>query len=212
MTKQKKNSVRVISNAVLVRSEADSNRCIRFCRPLPSHSAIRPFVLSCRPPLALSSTSGCIVSRASALLYLSSLFLTPSRPQISLTLSTSGLSLSASSLSRSLGFKSPLALPFIRAPRVGAEHDVGDVRPANIQKNIYLPKLRQIFDSFSEKYYFYSTVDAPATTQPHPRIRPVRLRGDTATADMAADAYVTAPYKYGCDATCGRLYKKAANG
>ena len=165
MTKQKKNSVRVISNAVSVRSEADSNRCIRFCRPLPSHSAIRPFVLSCRPPLALSSTSGCIVSRASALLYLSSLFLTPSRPQISLTLSTSGLSLSASSLSRSLGFKSPpLALPFIRAPRVGAEHGVGDVRPANIQKNIYLPKLRQIFDSFSEKYYFYSTVDTHACT------------------------------------------------
>lgn len=210
MTKEKKNSVRVISNAVLVRSEADSNRCIRFCRPLPSHSAIRPFVLSCRPPLALSSTSGCIVSRASALLYLSSLFLTPSRPQISLTLSTSGLSLSASSLSRSLSFKSP-ALPFIRAPRVGAEHGVGDVRPANIQKNIYLPKLRQIFDSFSEKYYFYSTVDAPATTQPHPRIRPVRLRGDTATADMEADAYVTTPYKYCCDATCGRLYETAAN-
>lgn len=25
-----------------VRSEADSNRCRRFCRPLPSHSAIRP--------------------------------------------------------------------------------------------------------------------------------------------------------------------------
>ena len=24
------------------RSEADSNRCTRFCRPLPSHSAIRP--------------------------------------------------------------------------------------------------------------------------------------------------------------------------
>lgn len=32
----------MISNAVLVRSEADSNRCTRFCRPLPSHSAIRP--------------------------------------------------------------------------------------------------------------------------------------------------------------------------
>ena len=26
-----------------MRSEADSNRCTRFCRPLPSHSAIRPF-------------------------------------------------------------------------------------------------------------------------------------------------------------------------
>ena len=25
-----------------LRSEADSNRCTRFCRPLPSHSAIRP--------------------------------------------------------------------------------------------------------------------------------------------------------------------------
>ena len=25
------------------RSEADSNRCTRFCRPLPSHSAIRPY-------------------------------------------------------------------------------------------------------------------------------------------------------------------------
>ncbi len=113
MTKEKKNSVRVISNAVLVRSEADSNRCIRFCRPLPSHSAIRPFVLSCRPPPR-----------------------SPSSP------------------------RSPLN----RAPRVGAEHGVGDVRPANIQKNIYLPKLRQIFDSFSEKYYFYSTVDTHACT------------------------------------------------
>ena len=27
-----------------LRSEADSNRCTRFCRPLPSHSAIRPFL------------------------------------------------------------------------------------------------------------------------------------------------------------------------
>ena len=27
-----------------LRSEADSNRCTRFCRPLPSHSAIRPYV------------------------------------------------------------------------------------------------------------------------------------------------------------------------
>ena len=34
MTKQNKNSVRDYSNAVLVRSEADSNRCRRFCRPL----------------------------------------------------------------------------------------------------------------------------------------------------------------------------------
>lgn len=121
------------------------------------------------------------------------------------------LSLPRPQVSRALSASSPLALPFIRAPWVGAEHGVGDVRPANIQKNIYLPKLRQIFDSFSEKYYFYSTVDAPATTQPNPRIRPVRLRGDTATADMEADAYVTTPYKYGCDATCGRLYETAAN-
>lgn len=42
MTKQKENGVAVICNAVFVRSEADSNRCTRFCRPLPSHSAIRP--------------------------------------------------------------------------------------------------------------------------------------------------------------------------
>ena len=34
MTNQNKNSVRDSSNAVLVRSEADSNRCRRFCRPL----------------------------------------------------------------------------------------------------------------------------------------------------------------------------------
>ena len=27
-----------------LRSRADSNRCTRFCRPLPSHSATRPFV------------------------------------------------------------------------------------------------------------------------------------------------------------------------
>ena len=50
MTNQNKNSVRVISNAVLVRSEADSNRCTRFCRPLPSHSAIRPFLRSVSQP------------------------------------------------------------------------------------------------------------------------------------------------------------------
>lgn len=42
MTTQKENRVAAICNAVLVRSEADSNRCTRFCRPLPSHSAIRP--------------------------------------------------------------------------------------------------------------------------------------------------------------------------
>ena len=162
---------------------------------MPSHSAIRPFVLSCRLPDSLHCKRLHRLSRVRSSLPLRPVPLTPS----------------ASSLSRSLGFKSPLALPFIRAPRVGAEHGVGDVRPANIQKNIYLPKLRQIFDSFSEKYYFYSTVDAPATTQPHPRIRPVRLRGDMATADMEADAYVTTPYKYCCDATCGRLYETAAN-
>ncbi len=40
--KLKENSVTDICNAVSVRSEADSNRCTRFCRPLPSHSAIRP--------------------------------------------------------------------------------------------------------------------------------------------------------------------------
>lgn len=45
MTNQKENRVASCCNAVLVRSEADSNRCTRFCRPLPSHSAIRP----CRP-------------------------------------------------------------------------------------------------------------------------------------------------------------------
>ena len=212
MTKEKKNSVRVISNAVLVRSEADSNRCIRFCRPLPSHSAIRPFVLSCRPPL-----DSLICKRLHRL----------SRVRSSLPLLPVPHALSTSNISHSLNLR-PLALrlkslslsrlqvpprsPLNRAPRVGAEHGVGDVRPANIQKNIYLPKLRQIFDSFSEKYYFYSTVDAPATTQPNPRIRPVRLRGDTVTAHMPADTYVTTPYKYGCDATCGRLYKKAANG
>lgn len=39
----KENRVADICNAVSVRSEADSNRCTRFCRPLPSHSAIRPF-------------------------------------------------------------------------------------------------------------------------------------------------------------------------
>ena len=42
MTKQNENRVADICNAVSVRSEADSNRCTRFCRPLPSHSAIRP--------------------------------------------------------------------------------------------------------------------------------------------------------------------------
>ena len=201
-----------------MRSEADSNRCIRFCRPLPSHSAIRPFVLSCRPPL--DSLICKRLHRLSHVRY--SLTLLP----VPHALSTSNISHSLNLRSLALRLKSlalrlkSLALsqlqvprsPLHRAPRVGAEHGVGDVRPANIQKNIYLPKLRQIFDSFSEKYYFYSTVDAPATTQPNPRIRPVRLRGDTVTAHMPADTYVTTPYKYGCDATCGRLYKKAANG
>ena len=42
MTKQNGNRVVDIYNAVSARSEADSNRCTRFCRPLPSHSAIRP--------------------------------------------------------------------------------------------------------------------------------------------------------------------------
>lgn len=50
MTKQNENRVVDIYNAVSVRSEADSNRCTRFCRPLPSHSAIRPDIVSPRPP------------------------------------------------------------------------------------------------------------------------------------------------------------------
>ena len=32
-----------------LRSEADSNRCTRFCRPLPSHSAIRPIFVPFYP-------------------------------------------------------------------------------------------------------------------------------------------------------------------
>ena len=40
----KENRVADTYNAVSMRSEADSNRCTRFCRPLPSHSAIRPFL------------------------------------------------------------------------------------------------------------------------------------------------------------------------
>ena len=50
MTKQNENRVIDIYNAVSVRSEADSNRCTRFCRPLPSHSAIRPYAYSDRSP------------------------------------------------------------------------------------------------------------------------------------------------------------------
>ena len=49
MTKQNENRVAGIYNAVSVRSEADSNRCTRFCRPLPSHSAIRPSSFPLRP-------------------------------------------------------------------------------------------------------------------------------------------------------------------
>ena len=49
----KENRVADIYNAVSVRSEADSNRCTRFCRPLPSHSAIRPF-LSRNAPFSFS--------------------------------------------------------------------------------------------------------------------------------------------------------------
>ena len=58
MTNSKENSVTDNCNAVSVRSEADSNRCTRFCRPLPSHSAIRPKISdaetdgrkACAPP------------------------------------------------------------------------------------------------------------------------------------------------------------------
>ena len=42
-TIQTENRVADYCNAVLVRSEAESNRCTRFCRPLPNRSAIRPF-------------------------------------------------------------------------------------------------------------------------------------------------------------------------
>lgn len=49
----KENRVADTYNAVSVRSEADSNRCTRFCRPLPSHSAIRPF-LSRNAPFSFS--------------------------------------------------------------------------------------------------------------------------------------------------------------
>ena len=49
----KENRVADIYNAVSMRSEADSNRCTRFCRPLPSHSAIRPF-LSRNAPFSFS--------------------------------------------------------------------------------------------------------------------------------------------------------------
>ncbi len=34
---------------IFKRSEADSNRCTRFCRPLPSHSAIRPSFFPLHP-------------------------------------------------------------------------------------------------------------------------------------------------------------------
>ena len=68
----KENRVADIYNAASVRSEADSNRCTRFCRPLPSHSAIRPFLSRnapfsfslqhlqdpLKPPGTFSSTSG----------------------------------------------------------------------------------------------------------------------------------------------------------
>ena len=54
MTKQNENRVAGIYNAVSVRSEADSNRCTRFCRPLPSHSAIRPLFPAYAPFLSQS--------------------------------------------------------------------------------------------------------------------------------------------------------------
>lgn len=46
------------------RSEADSNRCTRFCRPLPSHSAIRPLISVPRPSDApLSHSAGSLLRR-----------------------------------------------------------------------------------------------------------------------------------------------------
>lgn len=53
--RQKENRVVCIYNAVFVRSEADLNRCSSFCRAVPSHSAIRPFIprRSGDPPVPL---------------------------------------------------------------------------------------------------------------------------------------------------------------
>ena len=101
MTKQNENRVAGIYNAVSVRSEADSNRCIRFCRPLPSHSAIRPFVLSCRPPL-----DSLICKRLHRL----------SRVRSSLTLLPVPHALSTSNISHSLNLRS-LSLPRPQASR-----------------------------------------------------------------------------------------------
>ena len=53
-TNQNQNPVVDYYNGVLVRSEADSNRCTRFCRPLPSHSAIRPLFPAYAPFLGQS--------------------------------------------------------------------------------------------------------------------------------------------------------------
>ena len=129
-----------------------------------------------------------------------------------LSLSQPQASRSQPQFSRVLSASSPLALPSI-GPLGWVRNMVLGMFGLQIYKKIYIcQNFGKSLTLFRKKYYFYSTVDAPATTQPHPRIRPVRLRGDTATADMEADAYVTTPYKYCCDATCGRLYKKAANG
>ena len=52
LCRQKKNAQLHDSHIVerfISRSEADSNRCTRFCRPLPSHSAIRPYLVLFTP-------------------------------------------------------------------------------------------------------------------------------------------------------------------
>lgn len=60
-----KNSV-VYTTRFSLRSEADSNRCTRFCRPLPSHSAIRPIFPSAHRPLHISCFVFCTFPASSS--------------------------------------------------------------------------------------------------------------------------------------------------
>ena len=138
MTNQKENRVVVIYNAVFVRSEADSNRCIRFCRPLPSHSAIRPFVLSCRPPLdSLFCKRLHRLSRVRSSLTLLPVPHALSTSNISHSLNLRSLALRLKSLALSRLQVPPLALPFI-GPLGWVRNMVLGMFGLQIYKKIYI--------------------------------------------------------------------------
>ena len=107
-----------------MRSEADSNRCTRFCRPLPSHSAIRPFLRSVsqseckgRNILLISKIFCKIISIIAQIARLYRIILSPTPRFLSL-FSASYLSSSLLALACSLPRRHPYRHPSIAMSRL----------------------------------------------------------------------------------------------